>query len=57
MEAPILKIVDPEKDCIVWMDVCKEGLGGILTQEGHVIYYKSIKLKKHKRTMLRMTWN
>lgn len=23
MEAPILKIADPEKDCVVWTDVCK----------------------------------
>jgi len=23
MRAPILKIVDPEKDCVVWTDACK----------------------------------
>jgi len=49
MEAPILKIADPEKDCVVWTDACKEGLGGILTQEGHVIFYESRKLKEHER--------
>ena len=49
MEAPMLKIADLEKDCVIWTDACKEGLGGILTQEGHVIYYESRKLKEHKK--------
>ena len=49
ISAPILRIVDPEKDCVVWTDACKEGLGGILTQEGHVICYESRKLKDHER--------
>lgn len=49
MEAPILKIADLEKDCVVWTDACKEGLGGILTQEGHVICYESIKLKENEK--------
>ena len=48
MEAPILKIADPEKDYVVWTYACK-GLGGILTQEGHVICYESRKLKEHER--------
>ena len=26
-------------------DACNEGLGGVLKQEGHVIYYESINLK------------
>ena len=34
--APILKIADPNKDFVVFTDVSKEGLGGVLTQEGHV---------------------
>ena len=49
MEAPILKIADPEKDYVIWTNACKEGLGGILTQEGHVICYESIKLKEHEK--------
>ena len=49
MEAPILKIANLEKDCIIWTDACKEGLGGILTQEGHVIYYESRKLMEHEK--------
>ena len=35
--APILRIVDPNKDFIVCTDACNDGLGGVLTQEGHVI--------------------
>jgi hypothetical protein len=47
--APILKIVDPNKDYIVCTDACKEGLGGVLSQEGFVVCYESRKLKKHER--------
>ena len=49
MEVPILKITDPEKDCIVWTDACKDRLGGILTQEGNAICYESRKLKEHEK--------
>jgi hypothetical protein len=47
--APILKIVDPSKDYIVCTDACKEGLGGVLSQEGSVICYESRKLKEHEK--------
>jgi hypothetical protein len=43
--APILKVADPDKDFMVCVDASKEGLGGVLTQEGHVIFYESRKLK------------
>jgi hypothetical protein len=43
--APILRIADPNEDFVV----CKEDLGGVLTQNRFVIYYESIKLKEHKR--------
>jgi hypothetical protein len=33
--APILKIVDPNENFVVCIDACKEGLGGVLTQNGH----------------------
>jgi hypothetical protein len=32
----------------VGTDVCKEGLGGVLMQEGHVICYESRKLNEHE---------
>jgi hypothetical protein len=47
--APILKVVDPNEDFIVCIDACKEGLGGVLIQNGHVICYESRKLKEHER--------
>jgi hypothetical protein len=43
--APILNIVDPNENFVVCIDSCKEGLGGFLTQNWHVIIYESIKLK------------
>jgi hypothetical protein len=47
--APILKVADLDKDFIVCADASKEGLGGVVTQEGHVICYESQKLKEHER--------
>ena len=46
---PILRIVDPNKDFVVWTNATKEVLWGILTQEGHVICYESIKLKENEK--------
>jgi hypothetical protein len=46
---PILKIDDPSKDYVVCMDACKEGLGGVLSQEGFVVCYESRKLKEHEK--------
>jgi hypothetical protein len=47
--APVLKLVDPNEIFVVCIDACKEGLGGVLTQNGHVIEYESRKLKEHER--------
>jgi hypothetical protein len=47
--APILKIADPNKDYVVCTDACKEGLGGVLIQEGFVDCYESRKLKEHEK--------
>jgi hypothetical protein len=47
--APILRIADPNEDFIVCIDACKEGLGGVLSQNGFVICYESRKLKEHER--------
>ena len=43
--APILKVVDPYKDYIVCIVASKQGLGGVLSQEGHVVCYEPRKLK------------
>jgi hypothetical protein len=44
-----LNVVDPDKNFTVCVDASKEGLGSVLTQEGHVIFYESQKLKGHER--------
>ena len=46
---PILKVADPDKDFTVCVDASKEGIVGVLTQEGHVICYESWKLKENER--------
>ena len=46
--APILRIADPNKEFVVCTDACNDGLGGVVTQEGHVIAYESRKLKFHE---------
>jgi hypothetical protein len=47
--APILKIAYPNKYFVVCVDVCKKGLGGVLSERDHVVCYESIKLKEHER--------
>ena len=47
--APILRIADPNEDFIVCTYACKEGLGGVLIQNGFVVCYESRKLKEHER--------
>ena len=47
--APILRVADPNKDFIVCTEACNDGLGGVLTQEGHAIAYESRKLKIHEK--------
>jgi len=39
----MLKVVDPNEDCFVFIDACKEGLGGFLTQKNHLVFYESLK--------------
>jgi hypothetical protein len=44
-----MKIADPNEDFVVCTDACKEGLGGVLSQNGFVIFFESRKLKEHER--------
>ena len=46
---PILRIEDPNKDFMLCTDACNDGLGGVLTQDGHAIAYESRKLKIHEK--------
>jgi hypothetical protein len=47
--AHILNIVDPNENFLVCTYACKEGIGGVLTQNGHFISYVSRKIKEHER--------
>jgi hypothetical protein len=43
-----MKIADPNKEFLVCTNACKEGIRGVLMQEGHVIFYKSRKLNENE---------
>ena len=45
----MLQIADPDGDFVVCTDASKEGLGGVLLQNDHVIYYESWKFKYHEK--------
>jgi hypothetical protein len=47
--APILRIADSNEEFVECTYACKEGLGGVLNQNGFVICYESRKLKEHER--------
>jgi hypothetical protein len=47
--ARVLKIVDPNESFVVCIDACKEGLGGVLMQNGHFIGYESRNIKEHEK--------
>jgi hypothetical protein len=47
--APILKIANLEKDLLVCIDAWKEGLDGVIMQEGKVICYELINLNEHEK--------
>ena len=49
--APILRIADHNKEFVVCTDACNDGLGGVLTQDMHVIASKSRKLKIHEKEL------
>jgi hypothetical protein len=48
MTTSILKVPDMDKEFLVCTDASKEGLGGVLMQDGRVITYISRKLRKHE---------
>jgi hypothetical protein len=47
--APILKIAYPYEDFVICTNACKDGIGGFLSQNYHVVCYESIKLKEHEK--------
>jgi hypothetical protein len=46
--APILVMPDLQKSFDIYCDACRQGLGCVLMQEGHVIAYASQQLRKHE---------
>ena len=46
--APILRIVDPNEDFVVYIDACKEWIGGFIIWDGYGVCYESRKLKEHE---------
>ena len=54
--APILKIANPEKYVVVWIDACNQGLGGVLMQDNHMVCYESRKLKEHDKNYATHDW-
>jgi hypothetical protein len=49
INAPILRIANPNMDFMVCIDACKEGLGGVLRQDGFVTCYESRKMKENEK--------
>jgi hypothetical protein len=47
MSPPMLIMPDLQKGFDIYCDVCRQGLGCVLMQEGHVIAYASRQLRKH----------
>jgi len=47
--ALVLKITDPDKEFVVCTYACKEGLGGVLMQEGQIVFYESRNLNENER--------
>jgi hypothetical protein len=46
---PLLRIVDSDQDFVVCTNTCKEALGGVIFQNGNVVWYESRNLKEHQR--------
>jgi hypothetical protein len=51
-----MKIAYPNEDFVVCTDACREGLGGVLSQNGLVICFESRKLKEHERLYATHGW-
>jgi hypothetical protein len=45
----VLRIADLQKDFFVFTDACKEGIDGVLMEEGQVVCYESWKLNEHEQ--------
>ena len=50
--APVLILPDLTKNFSIYCDASRQGLGGVLMQEGRVVAYASRQLRKHKLNYL-----
>jgi hypothetical protein len=48
MSPPVLIMPDLQKGFDIYCDACRQGLGCVLMQEGHVIAYTSHQLRNHE---------
>ena len=46
--APILVLPDNRKDFVIYCDASRQGLGGVLMQDGKVVAYASRQLRPHE---------
>jgi hypothetical protein len=44
-----MRIADPNEYFLVCTNACKKVLGGVLSQNGFLVYFESRKLKEHER--------
>src|SRR4051812_35284982 len=49
VSAPVLCLPDINKDFQVYCDASRQGLGGVLMQDGQVVCYASRQLKQHEK--------
>ena len=47
--APIFKITDLEKDFVVCIDACNQGIGRFIMQDNHMVCYDSRQLKEDEK--------
>ena len=50
--APVLTIVDTDKDFVLYTNACKEGVSGLSMREGQDVCYESKKLSVHEENYM-----
>ena len=55
-QAPILKYYDPKKPTVLQKDASVKGLGAVLLQNGHPVYFASKALTLAEKDMLQFSW-
>jgi hypothetical protein len=55
--APVLTLLDIQRDFVVYYDASRQGLGCVLMQDGKVVAYASRQLKPTSKNILPMIWS